>query len=555
MEDELRESAERFRTLADNMSQFAWMADEKGWIFWYNKRWRDYTGTTLEEMEGWGWKKVHDPAHVDRVVEKFKRSLDTGEPWEDVFPLRGKDGGYRWFLSRALPIRDESGKIIRWFGTNTDVTEQIAAEEALRQSEAGFRLLSETAGRLLASPDPQGMVNELCQKVMERLDCQAFFNFLVDERAGKLHLNACAGIPDEEARRIEWLDYGVAVCGCAAQTGERIVAEDIFHSSDIRTELVKSYGIQAYACHPLKVRGRLIGTLSFGTRTRTRFSPDDLALMKTVTDQVASAMDRMQLIEELRRSRDELEFRVQERTAELEAYMEKLEQSNQALQEFASIASHDLQEPLRKVSSFGGRLQDRYGASLGEDGRGYLDRMLNAADRMNALLKSLLDYSRVTTKAEPFREIELSALIRDVLSDLEVRIEQTGGKVELAELPAIKADPSQMRQLFQNLIGNALKFHRKGERPVVRVRCAATDGDRFRIVVEDNGIGFEEKYLDKVFAPFQRLHGRGEYEGTGMGLAICKKIVERHGGSITARSEPGEGATFLIELPARYDGR
>ncbi|HRX87796.1 MAG TPA: PAS domain-containing protein, partial [Phycisphaerae bacterium] len=128
----LAESEQRFRTLADNMSQFAWMADEKGWIFWYNRRWYDYTGTTLEQMQGWGWKKVHHPDHVDRVVKRIQHSWDTGEPWEDVFPLRSQDGDYRWFLSRALPIRDADGKVVRWFGTNTDVTEQREHENKLR---------------------------------------------------------------------------------------------------------------------------------------------------------------------------------------------------------------------------------------------------------------------------------------------------------------------------------------------------------------------------------------------------------------------------------------
>jgi len=135
----LRRSEERFRTLADNISPFAWMADANGWIFWYNRRWYEYTGTNLEEMQGWGWQKIHHPDHVQRVLEKFKRSLNAGEAWEDVFPLRGEDGRYRWFLSRAMPIRDEQGKVVRWFGTNTDITEQREAEEALRASEERLR--------------------------------------------------------------------------------------------------------------------------------------------------------------------------------------------------------------------------------------------------------------------------------------------------------------------------------------------------------------------------------------------------------------------------------
>jgi light-regulated signal transduction histidine kinase (bacteriophytochrome) len=274
--------------------------------------------------------------------------------------------------------------------------------------------------------------------------------------------------------------------------------------------------------------------------------------MKTVSDQVATAMERMRLIEELERSRDELEQRVRERTAELHAYMEKLKESNQALQDFASIASHDMQEPLRKVVSFGNMLGQKYGDAMGEEGKDYLNRMLNATERMQSLLKSLLDYSRVTTKAEPFREVELSSLIGEVLSDLEVRIESSGGIVELGELPVIEADPTQMRQLFQNLIGNGLKFHKEGGKPIVKVHCSVGGPGLYKLTVEDNGIGFEEKYREKIFTPFQRLHGRtSQYEGTGMGLAICRKIVERHGGTIAAKSAPGQGTTFIVTLPVK----
>ena len=176
-----------------------------------------------------------------------------------------------------------------------------------------------------------------------------------------------------------------------------------------------------------------------------------------------------------------------------------------------------------------------------------MERILKANQRMQSLLTALLEYSRLSTKTNPFVEVNLS-LIREVLSDLEIRIAKTGGQVHVGILPVISADPTQMRQLFQNLIGNALKFHKEGEKPLVKIQSSANE-QMIRISVEDNGIGFDEKHLERIFAPFQRLHGRGEYEGTGMGLAICKKIVERHGGSITAKSTPGAGATFIIELP------
>jgi light-regulated signal transduction histidine kinase (bacteriophytochrome) len=211
-----------------------------------------------------------------------------------------------------------------------------------------------------------------------------------------------------------------------------------------------------------------------------------------------------------------------------------------------------MKEPLRKVISFGNMLRQKYNDSLEQTGNDYLNRMLDATERMHSLLTGLLEYSRVTTNPEPFREVDVSAVIHEVLSDLEIIIKQTGGEVKVGELPSIQADPTQIRQLFQNLIGNALKFHKEGGRPVVDLFSTTTDDGTLQIYVKDNGIGFEEQYLDRIFAPFKRLHGRGsQYEGTGIGLAICKKIVERHGGSITAKSTPGHGATFIITLPSK----
>lgn len=278
----------------------------------------------------------------------------------------------------------------------------------------------------------------------------------------------------------------------------------------------------------------------------------------------------------LQKAHEELEDRVIERTRELESeiierkkmenelrlFTAKLKWSNRELQEFASVASHDLQEPLRKVRAFSDRLKAVCGDELSEKASDYLDRMQSAAGRMQTLIEDLLVFSRVTSRAKPFVNVELERIAREVLSDLEVTIDQLGGRVELGKLPAIMADPLQMRQLLQNLISNGLKFHKEGKPPVVKVYCeldkeqngpsgANTDAEFFRLVVEDDGIGFDEKYCDKVFSIFQRLHSRSEYEGTGIGLAVCRKIVERHEGSITARSTPGRGARFIATLPLK----
>jgi PAS domain S-box-containing protein len=237
---------------------------------------------------------------------------------------------------------------------------------------------------------------------------------------------------------------------------------------------------------------------------------------------------------------------------QLRAYATRLERSNRELETFAAVASHDLQEPLRKIRAFGDRLSTKYGAQLDPVGRDYLARMCGAAARMQALIENLLAFSRITTKAQPFESVDLGSVARDVLSDLEGRVAETQGHVEIGELPSVQADATQMRQLLQNMVGNALKFHRTGVPPVVRVSSRPLPGgDCFEIQVQDSGLGFEQQFAERIFGMFQRLHGHSEFEGTGIGLAICRKIVDRHGGTIVARGVPGEGAVFMVTLPYR----
>jgi PAS domain S-box-containing protein len=264
---------------------------------------------------------------------------------------------------------------------------------------------------------------------------------------------------------------------------------------------------------------------------------------------------------------------------EFRAYAERLQQSNRELEDFAYVASHDLQEPLRKIQAFGDRISRRCRDDLDERSQDYLDRMLRAAERMSRLIDDLLRFSRVTTHAEPFEQVELDSMVREILDDLVVRLQETGGDVACESLPEIEADRTQIRQVFQNLISNALKFSKPDVTPQVTVSATlmsargleqgegedALDAGEdsamlhpdegaqmwYTFRVEDNGIGFDMKYAEKIFSPFQRLHGRSSgYKGTGIGLAIVRKIVERHGGTIHAESEPGRGSAFVFVLPS-----
>ncbi|OWY66613.1 histidine kinase [cyanobacterium TDX16] len=308
-------------------------------------------------------------------------------------------------------------------------------------------------------------------------------------------------------------------------------------------EFMRQFQVKAKLVVPIIIKEELWGLLiahqCISSRDWTDFETE---LLGQLADQIGIAITQAQLLEQETR------------------YSQELARSNAELQQFASIASHDLQEPLRKIQAFGNRLQEKYGELLSEQGCDYIQRMQNAAQRMQILIDDLLVFSRITTRAQPFITVNLAKVAKEVLSDLEVLIQQTEAQVELSELPSIHADPLQMRQLLQNLIGNALKFRQKNEPPRVKIYSQIIDNREqltenllntylCQITVEDNGIGFDQKYCDRIFQVFQRLHGRSEYEGTGIGLAICRKIVERHGGSIAAESKPYQGAKFIVTLP------
>ncbi|MBA3548734.1 MAG: PAS domain S-box protein [Nannocystis sp.] len=244
---------------------------------------------------------------------------------------------------------------------------------------------------------------------------------------------------------------------------------------------------------------------------------------------------------------------------QLREYMLQLERSNAELERFASIASHDLQEPLRKIQAFSDRLREKFREELPEAGRDYLERIRNAAKRMQDLINDLLMFSRLSAKEQRYTRANLNKIAKSVLSDLEVRIEETAGKVIVGELPVIDADPMHMRQLLQNLIANALKFARPEVPPVVNIHGEVIehgpDGPTLRLLIADNGIGIEPRHHDRIFGIFERLHSRGKYEGTGVGLAVCRKIVEQHHGKITVSSVMDEGTVFTILLPMKQTER
>ena len=461
-----------------------------------------------------------------------------------------------------------------------------ALVERIRYLEA-VRAVTEEITRELDLTTLLGLITRRAVELVEAAVSGAVF--LWDEAEQVMMPRAWHGY-GEWMRQVR-LGPGEGIAGAIAKQRTGLLVNDYQTSPYAHPVFVEHTGATAILGEPLLYHNRLVGVIVLNNGTTGQdFTTRDQELLTIFGAQAAIAIEnaglfaevrqqtaelerantalhheireRQQAEEALRQTRDELERRVEERTAELRLANAQLQRSNQELQDFAYVASHDLQEPLRKIQVFGDRLHAKCGEALSEPGRDYLGRMQNAARRMQTLINDLLMFSRVTTKAGSCVSVDLARVAHEVVSDLEVRLEQTGGRVEIGDLPTIDADPTQMRQLFQNLIGNALKFRRQEEAPIVKVGAQLLPGaaqrdhtlatQRCHITVADNGIGFDTKYLDRIFTVFERLHHSGAYEGTGVGLAVCRKIVERHGGSITACSTPGQGATFLVSLPVEH---
>jgi PAS domain S-box-containing protein len=420
-----------------------------------------------------------------------------------------------------------------------DITEQVRAEESLRASESRYRTLAEAIPQMVWNSDPDGRVS--------------YFNRRMTEYTGLSPADTVESwwiqvTHPDDAERLQ-LAWQRAVSAQPEPFELEVRVRDV-HDGSYHWFLTAVVPLR----RPDGTVDHWIGSLS-SIDEQKRQSEILASLVRMRTSELESTNDLL---------REEITERARAESRATAAAVE-LGRSNEELEKFAYVASHDLQEPLRKIQAFGDRLVKRFRESLGQDGQEYVERMHHSAARMRTLIDDLLTFSRVTTKGQPFGKVDLNTIVAEVISDLEVRIVQAGGHVELGELPEIVADPPQMRQLFQNLIGNALKFHKTDEKPVVTVRSThwsqlpahsdppAPTGIGYRIVVSDNGIGFNPAFADKIFEVFQRLHGRSHYEGTGIGLAICRKIVQRHGGDIAARSEEGQGAAFIVDLPATAD--
>ncbi|HEY9614124.1 ATP-binding protein [Allocoleopsis sp.] len=493
-------------------------------------------------------KRLH-PEDRQWVSQALRSALEEGADYNIEFRIIWPDGSVHWVASKGQVYYDNLGKAVRMTGINMNITERKQAQEELQRQHRRSQLFAEVTLKIRQSLQIENILQTAVTEVQRILASDRVLIFqLCPQDLGKIVTEAvapgCTSVFDQNVTDAylvsEYLNrYSQGRVYTIAEVEKAEVPPCLL-------EFMQKFEIKAKLAVPILLKEKLWGLLIAHQCSSPRhWSSSETELLRHLADQIGIALAQAQLLEQETHQRQELA------------------RSNGELEKFAHVASHDLQEPLRKIISFGDRLQAKYGEVLTEQGCDYLERMQKAAERMQTLIHDLLTLSRITTKAQPFVPVNLAQIVQEVLSDLEVRIEQSNGQVEVGGLPILDADPLQMRQLMQNLISNALKFHPKVQSPKVRIESQCLKGEDLvllgnsakptlcQIRVEDNGIGFDEQYLERIFNPFQRLHGRHDYEGTGMGLAICRKIVERHNGSITAQSTLGQGSTFIVTLPLK----
>ena len=458
------------------------------------------------------------------IVERIKK----GEQVDHIETVRmRRDGSYIDVSLTMSPLKDTTGAIIGASTIARDITERKQAEEEERRHSQEMATLYSVANTL-AQP---GSFRERVTNVLERLvgltRADQVALRVPDHRGQGLEAIAAAGpVVQEDMRGL--LPYAQGVAGAAFTQGEPVILND-YRTNELASPEGVALGIESVASLPVKVAGRTIGVVNIISRDPNHFTTERIRLLNTIVGEVGVLLENARLYETLQERADELA------------------RSNADLEQFAYVASHDLQEPLRSVVGFTSLLSRRYEGKLDENADRFIGRAVAAASRMQVLINDLLSYSRVGRNLEDPEVIDVEALLAHEVDGLQAAIEESAADITYDQLPSIVADSSLMGQVFRNLIGNAIKFRRE-EPPKVHV-SAENLGNEWKFAVRDNGIGIDPQFAQRIFTIFQRLHTREDYPGTGIGLSICKKAVERLGGRIWVESQLGMGSTFYFTIP------
>jgi len=488
-EKAVRESEERFRTLANSIPQLAWMARADGFLLWYNQRWHDYTGTTPQQMEGWGWQSVHDPAVLPTVLSEWRDAIALAQPFEMEFPLRGANGTFRNFLTRGQPMKDSEGRLVQWFGTCTDVDQLKRIEQSLRVTQA---------------------------RLESTLEASSVGTWTWDLATDRL-------IGDEFTARMFSIPASAAAEGLPAAAYLQVVHED--DRAGVADALERA--IQVCGAYDIEYRVRQCDGELRWLQARGRVESDGAAHAVYFHGAVIDITDR-KLSELLLRDKNQ-----------------QLERSNRDLEDFAYIASHDLKTPLSGIKSAALWLEEDL-HDLSDETRKLLRLMRSRINRMETLLDDLLTFSRVGRTDTAVSETKLAEIFDSIVEVLNPP-EHIHVRVK-GELPVIVTAGAQLEQVLRNLINNAIKHHDKQNGEVVL--SANRVGDFVEFIVRDDGPGILPQFHEKIFQLFQTLKRRDEVESTGMGLTIVKKLVERQNCRIAVHSEGnGTGTEFRFRWP------
>lgn len=526
----IKESETRFRVMAETLPQLIWVTDEKGNREYASGRWKEYTGLTPDVAESWE-ATVH-PDDLDDINNKWKYSLETGEIYKHEVRLKSKTGEYRWFAVRGEPVLQGDNKIDKWVGAFTDIhTQKSFAHELETQVENRTKELA-TLNESLISKNESLSISESFNRALTEISPNVVYIFDIEKNI-PIFLNKTA---------LDIIGFGWEEINKMVSPIKNIVHPDDILSVKLAMLKIKTSAVGEVIEHEYRIKNSVGNWIPFLVR--------ETAFKRNSEDQVYQVLGIGVDITELKKSKDILE----QNNADLE-------KMNKELQSFAYISSHDLQEPLRKIQTFSNYIIDREKDNLSDKGKDYFGRMQASAARMRQLIDDLLAYSRASDTAIQFKKINLNKFINEVKGDFLDDVNFKGAIIEIEAPDNALVIPFQFRQLIANLISNSLKFKKVDVATHIVITSTTEKGSKLvdakmneqknycHIKFTDNGIGFDNRYSEKIFEVFQRLHGKSEYEGTGIGLAIVKKIVDNHHGIIKATSDNNEGAVFDIYLP------
>ncbi len=605
-------SYKEFQFVTDFMPQLIWVTKPDGYHSYYNKRWYNYTGLAPHETEGEGWNHVFHPDDQDRAWGLWRHSLETGEPYEIEYRCRRYDGEYRWFLGRALPLKDSTGSILKWFGTCTDIDDQKRATESLRKSEERYRQIVDTAQEGIWLIDEYNKTTFVNSKMGEILGYgvnemmgKDLFDFMDEkgieiarvnvEKKKQGHSGQHKFKFVSKAGNEVWTNladnplfnedgsYSGALAMVTDITLSQKAEEKIIESEkEIRTmaesmpQIVwttDAQGQNTYFNQQWVDYTGLTLEESYGDGWLIPFHKDDKPLAWSAWN--SAVINLVEYTVECRLRKYDGSYRwwlmrgvpkinekgeiekwfgtctdienIKQTEENLQKQAKELVLSNAELEQFAYTASHDLQEPLRMVISFLTQLEKKYGNVIDNKGKKYIGYAVDGAKRMRQIILDLLEFSQVGMKEDQLEHLKLNDLLNEVILLLRKNIEEKSATISMDQLPEIRSHRTPLRQVFQNLISNALKYSNKENPPQIKITVKEFN-DHWKFAVIDNGIGIENEYFEKIFILFHKLHNNGEYSGTGMGLAITKKIIGILGGEIWVESEIGKGSSFYFTI-------